>query len=269
MPSFVHLSEGLKLRVCGFLDLRSLFDFRQTSRPHLEVVATELQGRLTAHIGTFVPHPQVLLEKLTAYGGVVGGEVALAFLLRHTDFTPTSLDLYLPVGLESWIRFENHLIYDQWAIPERGFPLLQTQPLSRLVRKPSPGRGIRTAARFSLNMGSPEHVVERTVNLFRSQSSDPLVPISQGRATHLLAYANLDHLGCGYPLLLLNHRSLMGTGPRDENELISLDIARGIDFGLSATKWPDISLIACGAPQWLCPSQTRSFNDCGSLYARS
>ncbi|TFK84162.1 hypothetical protein K466DRAFT_602240 [Polyporus arcularius HHB13444] len=264
MPQLSDQPLAVLVRVCQHLDLVSLFKFRRTSHILLDATSLHLKACLLELVGRFVPDAHRLLEFLTEIKGYVGGDVALAFLLRDMDLALDSLELFLPVTARAWNDFESHLIHSQSAlkVPEnhdRSFPPRRPPVLL------SPGT--RTTARFTTPRG--------TLLLYRSHTSDALVPISQQWASHRLLYVNLRHSGAAYPRLLFKRRALLGTRParpdgrvaegQDLDELVRRDAERGFDVRLAAHQWEELAVHGCGADVYLCASQARTFNDAGSL----
>ncbi len=270
MPGIDDLLPSILDRIFRDLDLRALMNLRCTSQSQSAMVSSALKSTLIRLVGNFVGGPQALLELLTEMDGYVGGEVAMAYLLQGTDtsFLPKTLELFLPASRSSWMAFTNHLVKIQGAVeqPNPPFHTSTTRPETRVPLV----RGVRAGVRYTTSYG--------TLLVYRSVTKDALVPISQQWGSHRIVYANLTYSGAGYPALLFEHRALLGTIPSErvrrtpaESEAVEQvldDERRGFDIRLMPTQWSDLGVHGCGAQEYACPAQTRSFVDRGSLRLR-
>ncbi|TFK84220.1 hypothetical protein K466DRAFT_602183 [Polyporus arcularius HHB13444] len=273
MATLDHLPPSVVHQICGRLDFPTLIKLRRTSHFYLASVSEHLQDTLTSHIAPFARDPSSLLDLVTQLGGYVGGDVALAQLLRDMEIRPTHLELFLPTGRTAWKHLQNNLIEVQGATqqPAKSHPSsisLSLLPAHAAIRE---GPGTRAAVLFTTSTGA--------ILVYRSQTGDALLPITQQWGSHRVAYTNRLYSGCGYPRLLFRRRVLMGTTPSDRiarrlgqediSVVIKRDTRRGFDIRLSPRQWCDMEVDGCGAMVFLCPAQRRSILDAGSLCVRT
>ena len=253
MAQWTSLSRAIHLVVCSLLDMRALMPLRQTSKANLDLVGAALGQSLEQLVEGYVPDALEFLNLLTARSCYVGGEVALRFMLRRdATFKPSQLDIF--VSPEHYLAIESHLVDYQGALQGRhdNADGTNTRDLE--------DRGQFAMSYFETPVG--------TVVLHSSCTADALVPISRAWCTLEVTYANLTHIGTGYPTLLFGGRGLLGDGVRDETERVHLAHRRGLDVRLMPDQWPDLQLTGCGRVEWVCPTQPRSMVDRGAMCVR-
>lgn len=246
------MSRAIQLVVCSHLDMRALMPLRQTSKGNLDLVGWELRQRLERLVGDYVPDASEFLTVLTARSCYVGGEVALRFMLRSATFKPSHLDIF--VSPQHYLAIESHLVDDQGAI-ER----------SHATADGTNTRDLEDRGQFGMSW--LETPIGKVV-LHSSCTTDALVPISRAWCTLEVTYANLDHIGTGYPRLLFAGRGLLGDGVRDETRRVQMARRRGLEVRLMPDVWPDLELQGCARAKWVCPTQPRSMVDEGAMCVR-
>ncbi len=250
------------LRECASsLDFRSLLHLRATSRALLDVATTELRSSLCYILRQFVPKPEQLLALLDTVQGYVAGTAATQFLLRDWKggLEPGEpLTLYVPpAGYDQVIQH-----------------LCDLQSASTLSNCCST---VDTMDYFELEGISAEaslHTPYGIVSVCQSDRSDALYACAaRARASHLIAYTNGRYFGCGYPLLLFMHYSLITYQGclHPEDSVLDEHQRHGISIRMFSRQWADLRAKGhdrCAADKWCCPAQLRTFHDRGSLCAR-
>ncbi len=252
MFTFPHLPRPLALRVCYFLDLKTLLRLRRTSKALLDIVTAELEDAFIQLLSLFVPDPQSLSEALVDNQSFVGGSVALAFILRDSSIIPNTLDIFIPRS--RGMNVENHLAYYQSADEQSWTPYNAANTTTLGARRL--GQIVCTSATGG------------RINLYESSADNALVPICLSWATHLVIYVNGAYFGTGYPNLLQRRRAILGQHFPGEVDQLEKYERRGFDIRFFSRQWVDMQEFGCGASQWSCATQERRFDDAGSLKVR-
>ncbi|KAJ7720717.1 hypothetical protein B0H16DRAFT_383010 [Mycena metata] len=120
---------------------------------------------------------------------------------------------------------------------------------------------------------------DNRVNLWIAAAENAVVPLMLSHSTVVMNYISAWGIFCAYPKLTLAHRSLINHFVGDEQERNGKEAyrrlvgdykkyaARGISFGIDATKWADISAHTCYASAY-CTHSIRSMYDSGVLFIR-
>ena len=257
IPPFACFPTAVHQRIAFFLGWEDIHKFRLACRATCHAVEEELKREMERIVGLFVPQPAVLLERLDAHRGVVGGSCALKFFLREHDIEPHNLDVYVPKG--GYVALLQHLTYLQERPPTEDFTFaVDPTPLGRTLAS----RGLDTIARC-------EGVGGFRVNLYRARNAaDPLPPIARSWCSLLINFFSYRYYGAAYPALLFRGRGVVGRRASREDELVSYWGSRGLDLRLEPHQWSDLGLSPPTHAKYSCPGALRSFEDPGALYAR-
>ncbi|KAI0744704.1 hypothetical protein C8Q76DRAFT_605900 [Earliella scabrosa] len=252
--SWARLPYSTKLHVCRYLSLQTLGYLRQTSHEQKDLVRDALAATLEELVRMFLPDPRGFLQHLTARGGVIGGDVAVLFLLRTRLFRPHTLDVFLPA--QAGPAVENELFLHQGAI-ESSLSVRNVADEPELAER---GLHAVVTVRTTVGLGA--------IVLHSSASPDPLVPVSRSWCTTDVSYVNMKYFGTGYPRLLFIRRALLGDEVSYADALLDRAESRGFDVRLMPDQWAEWAGPDCGAARWICPTQPRKFNDRGAIFAR-
>ncbi|KAI0706592.1 hypothetical protein C8Q76DRAFT_800997 [Earliella scabrosa] len=173
------------------LDLRSALAWRDTCRNTAVIAIRGLQSTLRRLLRVVVPEPQLILDALYAYRGVIGGELALAFVLRDADFPLHHVQIFVPAV---WFPFMVDALHDS------------LEPhISSVVSIAGLGRAFRKTSDCVIM-----HLKQATlVVIWRSTTTSALSPISFAPCTALINFVTPFSFGCGYPDLTLNGEALI------------------------------------------------------------
>ena len=213
------------------MDIFTLTMWRLTCKTNYAQAVGSLRRSLLTMLATVIPRPSVILDLVTEHRSVIGGEFALAFILRDPTFIPPYLDVYCSdhhfrpfcsALLESTMLRQDvtsHEFVDLGALDA-----LRTLESRILVVHTSLGTSIR---------------------LHRSYTTFATAPISHASCTALSNFVTEFGFGCSHPSLTLRRLSLIAdqelphVPPTDQDVLDRLR-RRGISFAFSPTVWSDI-----------------------------
>ena len=256
----------------NWLDILSLLALGGTCDYFSDRVSHTLKKERNAIIGEYLCALEQFLWHLTDNKAVITGEAALAFIMRDWRILTNELEISVPgetsyelLGLfdNNW-RFEHAWTEENW--PQRE----ENRPTVYLYRTP----------------GSSN----RLIRVICSHTSSAFTPITTYPTTTLFNYMDAFSFGCAYRDLTISRKALTPDLPH-----LPLDVKAQVDTinskgGFKQRYWPDAPAIppatrillketfGCGddpLPAWastvcrrqdfLCPGQSRSFGDPGSL----
>lgn len=266
-----HALRSLSPDIAGLIvdrmDLPSLLAWRSTCTVNYAHVTAALKRTLTVMINPFLSQPTAILDTISRYGAVIGGEVALAYVRRHQPFQPRTLEIFAGVTL-----------YDALCHEILSNPRISPDVLSTST----------TINQFPYNL-QRDLLETRSINLrsarviyvHKSSSLSPLSPIARSLCTATMNFVTPHCFGCAYPRLTLNDKSLLSDihlesmGDLDMG-IIQVLAGQQIDMAVDPAMWrqyrmwsptPAVtgSSRACWRTHHICPEQGRFFGDPGSL----
>ena len=249
------------------MDIGSLICWRATCSANYAQSTASLSRMLTRLVNPFISHPAVLLQLITTFGAVIGGEVALAYVRRDVALRPQFLEIFVSrVEYEPFCRallssreLSTDIVFASDSVV--GYPLCSQ-------------RDIVETLELRLRSGLSVHIR-------RSSTLSPLSPIARGFCTALMNFVNPLCFGCAYPRLTLKNMALLcEVGVRSvdcaDGAARTAVVSIGMDTVDNPARWPDYRIwsatpgnvdtdVACWRSHFLCPGQGRFFGDCGSL----
>lgn len=266
-----HISSAID-RIQEYLtdhmDMRSLFAWRHSSKSNYRHSCSCLKRTLQCMLKCFFPCVESFLQALGDCQGVLGGEFALAYMLRSTGLIPKVLEVFVPT---EWFHafIENLLINP--VISPFFLPFAPEETDGAFAEQ----RCITMTAPFVTTQGLGVWVHE-------SDSISPAMPIARTWTSGLINFVTEYGFGSAYPRLTLDKKGLLstaclGTLTDDDTYIASHMQDIGFSFAISPTDWPeyfysypiadDYSQFPCLRDTFLCPNQGRYFGDQGSFVA--
>lgn len=248
------------------MDIRSICQWRATCRKNYEYASSSLRRTLTTRIRPFIPHPHQLVEAVTKYGAVFGGELALSFFLRNELYRPSHLEI-----------FASNYQYNQLCETILDDPQVQAGMENHTFLTSTLFCALRRLVAESLVI----HLINgKSIYVHQSYTSSPCAPISRSPCTALSNFVNGYAFGCSHPELTLGRRALLA-----DRELLYLSLhdtqsmdrllAHRFSLAVSPTAWPDYrrdinegtlrTAEECWRERYICPNQGRYFGDKGSF----
>ena len=262
-----RLSPDVAGLIADHMDLPSLLAWRSSCSINYAHATAALKRTVTSMINPFLTQPLVLLNIISRYGAVIGGEFALAFIRRHQPFQPRTLEIFASAALYQPLCIE--LLSHPQIIPDvTGTTSSPTQHPYDLQRDI-----LETRKVFVCN--------SRTIYIHCSSTLSPLSPIARSLCTALTNFVTPHSFGCAYPRLTLADKSL--SSDLRQVTMVDLDVRvmqtlveQQIDSAVDPADWqqyriwspipaPTGNSKACWRSHYICPEQGRFFGDRGSL----
>ena len=249
------------------MDLPSLLTWRRTCAVNYAHATAALKRTLTSSINPFLSNPGALLDIITRYSAVIGGEVALAFIQRHLPFQPHTLEIFAsaPLYAPLCLELSSH--------PEIA-PDVTSCTFTVTSYPHNYQRDILETMQVTLRS-------TRTLYIRRSSTLSPLSPIARSICTAMANFVTPHSFGCAYPGLTLCNKSLLSDLTQDAIAEFDADILRTlvdqeIELATDPVAWQQYRLWsstpavtsttkACWRSHYICPAQGRFFGDRGSL----
>ena len=250
------------------MDVKMLLVWRRVCRTSRAHVASAFQNTLRRLLALFLPATRQLMRIITECHALIGGEVALAFLLRDSTYTPMSMDIFTT---ELWF----HALVDYLTFSPFISPHLTFNGVTICVRPHRQQREVRRCATFHTQTA-------RTIKIYESTSITPCSPISRSWTSALMNYVTATSFGCAFPELTFNRLALVsemcvtGMTVEDHRVMQCLRDAR-FSFAFHPAEWAQYrpaalpmealpaGVFPCLRHRHLCPDQGRYFGDDGSL----
>ena len=249
------------------MDIASLVCWRQTCTANYAHAVASLERKLVRLVDSFLSYPTALLQVVSDFNAVIGGEVALAYIRRDVTIRPHSLEIF--VGRLQYEGICRAILSD---------PLLSLDIVVATTVNADymlcTQRDITRTLRLRLRSGLDMHIR-------RSSTLSPLSPIARAPCTAFMNFVTRESFGCAYPRLTLNNQALLcdiGMGVADHLDGAARDILVdiGIEAAVEPSHWPEYRLWsptpsnvatsnACWRSHFICPEQGRFFGDRGSL----
>ena len=249
------------------MDLPSLLAWRSTCAVNYAHATAALKRSLTSAINPFLSHPQALLDIISRYSAVIGGETALAFMRRHHSFQGQTLEIFANVSLYEPLCRE--LLSDSRIASD----VISTASTIALYPY-NQQRDILETTQISLRS-------TRTIYIRQSSTLSPLSPIARSTCTAMANFVTPHSFGCAYPSLTLHDKSLLadlthGTIVEFDTSILRALADQQIEQAIDPASWrqyricsPTVTITnttkACWRSHYICPGQSRFFGDHGSL----
>ncbi|PIL26233.1 hypothetical protein GSI_11988 [Ganoderma sinense ZZ0214-1] len=248
------------------MDIRSVCQWRATCRTNYQYATSSLRRSLTSRLGAFVPQPLALIDAVTKYGAVFGGELALSFILRLEPYTPLFLEI-----------FASNYQYERLCETIVDNPSITALIDSHVILNSSLFRALRRLVAQTLAIRLTNG---KTIYVHQSYTCSPSAPIARATCTAFSNFVTEYSFGCSHPELTFARRALLSDEeiphftPQDSQSLDRL-LAHEFSLAISPTAWPEyrrnmdgdtlVSAEECWRHRFLCPKQGRFFGDRGSL----
>ncbi|KAM5538044.1 hypothetical protein V8D89_008241 [Ganoderma adspersum] len=229
LPPVLRVHPELAGMFADEMDILSLSRWRCACRTNYQHASASLRRTLTNRLQAFIPYPHDLLDIVTKYGAIFGGEVALSFILRHDRFRPSNLEIYT-----SQYHFNElcKAILDNARIRTRikNYGFLTMHFLHTMRRLVSGSLVIH------MKNGS-------TIYVHQSRTCSPSAPITRSTCTALSNFVTSYGFGCSPELTLarralLSDREMLHISPHDAQSLDHL-LAHGFSLAVAPTAWPE------------------------------
>lgn len=252
MRSFLQLSVDDHVVVCSQMDMRTLLTLRCCSKSTLLAIASLLRRNLEELCREFLPKPEHFVSCLARSHAYLGGDAAIRFILRQSNFPVRGLEIYVGPDHMSSIYYE--------------LQLFQGAAMGTIAQAEDEEDG--WMEKHALESVTYAWTSSGHITVHESISDDPLAPLGCRRTSLEATYVNPSHFGTAFPSLLFQHRGLMADWSDGETEEVMKWGRRGFDLRLSARAWPEYRGQHCAAAWWACHSQPRSFSDAGAMRCR-
>ena len=247
------------------MDIKALCQWRATCRQNYSQGTASLRRSLMKVLNPFVRDPSDLVLLITRHNALIGGEVALAFMLRDSTYFARNLEIFT----------------GQWDFSPFCAAFLNG-PLVFQIRRTS---RIEHSKQFTLQRLICETVhIElmngRSIHVHSSFTCTAISGIARALTTGLSNYVSGQGFGCSHPRLTLQRRALLSDialetrNPLDFSVMNNM-VAQGFHFALSPTTWPEyrysladnvtVAPFQCWRDLYICPSMGRFFGNAGSF----
>ncbi len=265
MVLFRSLHPEIHILLAERMELPDLLQWRAVCMKTYHVADGVLRRAVQTILRPFFANPSVFLHLLTRYRGIVGGVAALSLILQDPTIRCSVLQLY--VGSYLYQSFVAALL----TCPFNS-GTIQTVTYHTVPRRLSADRDVATLATISLKNG-------RCILVYRSGSVSPCSTLCRSPCTALMNFFTEHTFGSAYPALTSRRRALITTMRNpfafDPDFVILASIlAAGFTLGHSPASWSDYKRVGqvrspldnpCYRHMYICPQQSRSFGDSGSL----
>lgn len=256
--------------ITDHLDISSLMRWRQTCTINYSHSTASLRRSLTVIMNPFLSRPTILLQIITQFKGVIGGEVALAYIRRDLKFQPRTIEICASTSLHEPLCIA--ILSHPELLPDIACADVITPRYPYSLR-----RDIVESLRIRLRN-------DQTIYIHRSSTESPLSPIARASCTALMNYVSPDSFGCAYPRLTLDNKALQSqTTSKNAGDLSILDqhiqkilTTLNFDIATDPATWPRYRMWSqtpatvtdykpCWRSHYICPEQARYFGDRGSI----
>ena len=177
------------------MDLLSLTIWRLTCKANYAHARSSLRRSLVHLLRPFVPNPQYLLDLITKHHALLGGELALAFILRDPTYCPTHLDIFTS-------DFEFDAVCD--AIIDE--PSVRDTIEGHIYTNNPPMDAIRRLVACTLTIRTTRAL---TIYVHRSYTTSAAAPITRAPCTALSNFVTAYGFACSHPRLTFARRALL------------------------------------------------------------
>ncbi len=287
-PLFTGLPGDLSVEILKHMDVDQLVRLKQTCSLADEYVAAVVHTRSRKLVDEHLRSYDDFVSMLARCGGVVGGIAALYVLFPYHG-RPPFVDIFLPD--HSYEAFMEYLVFDEGFGYRRVEPGSDTLPDAEeypdehepnsddemeefifsqqashplFASKPYPD-GVSVMHRFSRGDVKDGAFC---INLVRSKTSSPLLPLTSELHTALFNYVSPHDFCSSYPDLIRSTRALLTPSrleeyrvpPKHMRRAVAAWARNGWDLAVLHTSYPDVELCA-GIDSTTCGAATRYFGD--------
>lgn len=221
------------------MDMLDLTRWRLTCRANYHQAVGSLQRSVINMLRPFVLNPLALLDIITKHQAVLGGEFALAFVLRDASMLPMHLDIYAS-------DFE----FDHLCTAIMSDDTLRSAFKTHESTNNSVLDALRTLISSTLVITTTRGT---TIHIHRSYTISPSAPISRASCTALSNFVTAYGFGCSHPLLTLNRRALLADQeipelPFADRKVQQKLLTHKFSLAVSPTAWPEFRRTAIPVP---------------------
>lgn len=212
------------------MDLLTLTRWRLTCKANYDQSTASLRRSLTSMLAVFMPKPVAILSHITQYRAVLGGEFALAFLLRDGSLLPTYVDIY-----------SSEFDFGPLCSAILADPSISAVTTNHEYTDVGVVDALRTLITRTLVINTNRGTM---IRIHRSYTTSAIAPLTHASSTALSNFVTEYGFGCSHPILTLNRRALIG-----DQELPYLPIAdpevhdrlmeHNFSIAFSPTAWPE------------------------------
>ncbi|KAI1782576.1 hypothetical protein LXA43DRAFT_905390, partial [Ganoderma leucocontextum] len=214
--------------IADAMDLPSLIHWKATCRTAYAQAVSSQRRSLSRLIAPFVPNPHILIDLLPQFRAFLGGEVALAFLLRDPNFHPTAIDIFC-----------NIFQFDTLCSA-----LLHHSTLRTLIEH-------HEIVNHPSSFFSPREVVQylhirfvngRSIYVHRSTSISASSPVIRAPNTGLMNYVTPYGFASAYPVLTLDRKAIisdltLATMTTRDQAMVDNMLRAGFSLAVSPCAW--------------------------------
>lgn len=212
------------------MDMLSIIKWRLTCKTNYYQAMKSLRRALTKMLDHFMPNPLAFLSILDTHRGVIGGEFALAFVLRDLAMLPDRLDMYA-----------SHNEFKALCASILGDARLNKTAIHQTYTQHTVLDALRTLVSTVLviKMGCGP-----AIHVHRSYTVSSTAPITRASCTALCNFVTPHGFGCSHPMLTLNRRALLSDQdlshlPTMNREVHDTLIKHNFSLELSPMSWPE------------------------------
>lgn len=264
----LRLHPELQGEIADSMTLEVALLWRTVCRGTYTQVTASLGRSLRRLLSAYIPHVTPFLQLLTDHRAVVGGIVALAFVLRDEGLRGGPLQVY---AAESMYQ----------SFVDRLLLCPSNKPYIAVTGTGTPKAVVRSQ-REILEFMTVQFTGRPVVVIYRSASSTPISCIARAHSSALMNFVTAHSVGCAFPRSTLKRRSILcdfhlPNQSSTDIEVMDILLRNGFHFAISATAWPDVvtsdrphtveNTVPCVRVAFLCPLQGRYFGDAGSVVA--
>ena len=212
------------------MDILTLTRWRLTCKTNYDQTVVTLRRSLLTMLNAFVPKPVAILNIITQHRSVIGGEFALAFILRDPSIVSSHLDIY-------------STDYEFSALCSS---ILDDSALQKVtIRHEYTDLGVIEALRTLVSRVLVVYTsLGTTIRLHCSYTSSATAPLSHASSTALSNFVTAYGFGCSHPALTLKRRALIADQelphlPISDPTIHDHLIAHGFSIAFSPTAWTE------------------------------
>lgn len=247
------------------MDIKSLCQWRATCRQNYLQGTASLRRSLMKVLNGFVHDPSNFMSLITRHNALIGGEVALAFILRDSTYFARSLEIFA----------------GQWDFSALCKAVLDGPLVLHIQRTTR----IEHPRNFALQRLVSETLHIELVNggsihIHSSFTCTAISGIARSLTTGLSNYVSGQGFGCSHPRLTLQRRALLSDIALDTRNALDFSVmnnmvTQGFHLSVTPSAWPEyrysladnatIAPFQCWRELYICPSMGRFFGDAGSF----
>ncbi|KAH9920731.1 hypothetical protein B0H21DRAFT_827262 [Amylocystis lapponica] len=244
------LSLDIREHILDMLDFPDLMLLRAAGHQGDFVFTCHVNNRYNALLGPFVLDAVSFRAMLDDTESLVSGSVALAFFMRHDEWCPLDLDIFVPYDVYPCVL--TYLItVEQYSIVGSSQTTYDfTEAIARSTRLCNNNNAF--------------------IDVLQCTTTCAIAAIPSLWSSHLMNFLAADSFACAYPTLTFQRRGVLHPERLIDYRYVTPDIvramgvynARGFDFRLNDISWRrqhDIDADCERSPT--CPSSIRFFGD--------